>query len=206
MSRRRPHLGPPTAKLSVSRPAAVLNRTSTAATSAAAPTVTTTTSAAPAVLAASTPISGGQVGGKMRARLTAPPRDSLRLAKDNEELAEPELPAVSLPLSHLPSFSLLPPPPTSSSAAPSAPPQVSSPLAASRPPPPVLDSTPVSVKAVSGVRPTFTFAAPLVTVSPSAAGAPPRSRPSRRRSVSARRCWPPPPTSKRPTPTPRHRP
>ena len=167
LSRRRPNLGPPATKLSVSTPAQVVNRP-------LPPTVKTHAETAPV---ASTPISA-QSGGKMRTRKAAPLRESAREAarireEEEEEPITSDLTAVLMPIGSLPTFGLLPPPPS-----------VSAPVVAST----VKTSFAVTTSSnglfsstlttsTPAPRPAFTFSAPLVTVSPNEAAAAISSKP-----------------------------
>ncbi|KAI9552250.1 nuclear pore complex protein nup153 [Daphnia sinensis] len=149
LSRRRPNLGPPTSKLSVGTPAQIVSRP--------APT-----SIHPLESAAvsSTPIST-QAGGKMRMRTSAPVRKSAPRIQEDEDNELEELAAVPMPLglTSLPSFNLLP----SLSVAPTvASSSVKTLTSAGTSSNGLVHSAAISV---SVSRPTFTFSAPLVTVS-----------------------------------------
>ncbi|KAK4037704.1 hypothetical protein OUZ56_029735 [Daphnia magna] len=151
LSRRRPNLGPPTSKLSVGTPAQIVARQ--------APT-----SIHPLESAAvsSTPIST-QAGGKMRMRTSAPVRKSAPRIQEDEHNEIEELAAVPMPLglTSLPSFSLLP----SLSVAPTqtvASSSVKTLASAGTSSNGLVNPAAISV---SVSRPTFTFSAPLVTVS-----------------------------------------
>ncbi|XP_057377953.1 nuclear pore complex protein Nup153-like [Daphnia carinata] len=151
LSRRRPNLGPPTSKLSVGTPAQIVSRQ--------APT-----SIHPLESAAvsSTPIST-QAGGKMRMRTSAPVRKSAPRIQEDEDKELEELAAVPMPLglNSLPSFNLLPSlsvAPTSTVASSSVKTLASAGTSSNG----LVHSAAISV---SVSRPTFTFSAPLVTVS-----------------------------------------
>ena len=149
-------MGPPASKLAIGTPAQVVARP---------PPVRSTADEVPPV--SSTPISA-QAGGKMRSRKSAPARQSAReVARIREEEEEPiqvGFQAEPFGLSSLPNFKLLPLPPAVT-------PSVSLPQSTDKREPQCSMSSKVNGSFMSSQAKsaTFTFSAPLVTVSPTVA-------------------------------------